>query len=212
MTLLSLLTLTIVMISLALLPSTSVALVVTRSATAGVRQGTWAAAGIVAGDLLFVLIALLGMSALAHTLGPLFVAIKYLAAAYLILFGLTLLRSGTQQTRASNPSVIKLPVMKKGPGAASFLAGLLVTLGDVKAIFFYASLFPALVDVAALQALDMAILLLVTLLAVGGVKLGYALAAQRMAALARNLPMAHRARPLAGYVLLGAGGYLLAKS
>lgn len=206
MTLLSLLALIFVMICLALLPSTSVALVVTRSATAGVRQGLWAAAGIVVGDLLFVLIALLGMSALAHTLGPFFVAIKYAAAGYLILFGLTLLRAGVR-----NPANEPRPRVSQG-SVTSFLAGLLVTLGDVKAIFFYASLFPALVDVGALQAMDIAILLLITLVTVGGVKLGYALVAHRMVALTRSLPLAHRARPLAGCVLIGAGGFLLAKS
>lgn len=205
MTLLSLLTLTFVMICLALLPSTSVALVVTRSATAGARQGLWAAAGIVMGDLLFVLIALLGMSALAQTLGPFFVAIKYLAAGYLILFGLSLLRPG-------NPADDVVPPGRKRRSAGSFLAGLLVTLGDVKAIFFYASLFPALVDVGALQVVDIAILLLITLVAVGGVKLGYALTAHRMVALTRRLPLVRRARPLAGCVLIGAGGFLLAKS
>jgi len=205
MTISALFSLILIMTSLALLPSTSVALVVTRSAAAGVCQGVWAAAGIVVGDLLFVLVALLGMSALAQALGPLFVAIKYLAAGYLILFGLSLLRPGKPVDAAA-------PSGQVGQSAGSFLAGLLVTLGDVKAIFFYASLFPALVDVAALQVSDITVLLLITLITVGGVKMGYALAARRVVALTRNLPLARKARPLAGCVLLGAGTFLLAKS
>jgi len=46
---------------LAAMPSTSVALVVTRSATLGVGNGFSVAAGIVLGDLVFVMLAILGL-------------------------------------------------------------------------------------------------------------------------------------------------------
>lgn len=68
----SLLALFLVMIALAVVPSTSVALVVTRSATRGFQSGAAAAAGIVVGDLIFLGLAMLGMAALAHSLGSIF--------------------------------------------------------------------------------------------------------------------------------------------
>ena len=66
--------------TLAALPSTSVALVITRSATIGVADGIAVASGIVIGDLVFVLLALLGLSVVAENLGSLFMGIKYLGA------------------------------------------------------------------------------------------------------------------------------------
>ena len=50
-----------VMMVLAALPSTSVALVVVRSARLGVAHGLWVAAGIVMADLLFAALALWGI-------------------------------------------------------------------------------------------------------------------------------------------------------
>lgn len=61
-----------IMVTLAAMPSTSVALVVTRAATLGVKNGIAVAAGIVVGDLLFVMLVILGLSALAEALGSFF--------------------------------------------------------------------------------------------------------------------------------------------
>ena len=54
-----------IMVSLAAIPSTSVALVVTRSVTLGVANGVATSLGIVLGDLVFILLAVLGLSAVA---------------------------------------------------------------------------------------------------------------------------------------------------
>lgn len=163
-----------VMIPLAAMPSASVALVVSRSLSAGRASGGFAALGIVAGDLVFVAMALLGAAVLADQLSTWFGMLKYCGAAYLIYLGLKLLRSA--------------PAMAYGQAqhgrtafAKDFLAGLLLTLGDIKAVFFYASLFPALIDVGQLGLLDAIIIAAVTLVAVGGVKLTYVLFASKMA-------------------------------
>ena len=58
-----------IMAALAAIPSTSVALVLTRSATLGLANGIAVATGIVIGDLIFVLLALLGLYFVAGTMG-----------------------------------------------------------------------------------------------------------------------------------------------
>lgn len=205
MTLLDTLTLFIIMVALALLPSSSVALVVTRSCSAGFANGAAAAAGIVTGDLVFVCLSVLGMSALAEVLGGLFLILKYIAAAYLLWFGIGLLKRqppvplSAQATNASSLS-------------ASFFAGFTITLGDVKAIYFYASLFPVFVDLPTITPVDFALILFVTLLAVGGVKLGYALGARKVMSLAGSPKIERRARTVAGGFMIGAGTYLIVKA
>ena len=69
------------------------ALVVARSSTAGFANGSAVAAGIVVGDLVFVCLAVSGMTALAEVMGSSFLVLRYLAGAYLIWFGIGLMRS-----------------------------------------------------------------------------------------------------------------------
>ena len=90
----------IIMVTLAVIPSTSVALVVTRSVTHGISNGVAASLGIVLGDLSFILLVILGLSVVAETMGWLFLIIKYIGASYLIWLGYTLLTSKSKTTIA----------------------------------------------------------------------------------------------------------------
>eukprot|EP00903_Cladosiphon_okamuranus_P004055 g4053.t1 len=122
-----------VMLVLAAIPSASVALVVTRSATHGFSNGIAVALGIVLADLVFVALAILGLGFLAETLGSFFITLRYLGGAYLIWLGIRLLRSpGGMNLSPAGPNRFSL--------FASFTSGFLLTLGDVKAILFYATI------------------------------------------------------------------------
>ncbi|WP_008317072.1 LysE family translocator [Leptolyngbya sp. PCC 6406] len=83
---------------LAAIPSVSVLMVTTRSATLGLSHGVCTALGIVAGDLVFIGIALGGLSLVAHSLGDLAIPIQFLirygGGFYLIVLGVGLIRSG----------------------------------------------------------------------------------------------------------------------
>ena len=193
------------MVALSLVPSASVALVVVRSSTAGFLNGVAVVTGIVVGDLVFVFLAILGMAALADVMGSLFLGLRYLAGVYLIWFGISLLRS--------KPSSLVAASGRSGSTlSASFLSGLILTLGDVKAILFYASLFPAFVDLANINTSDITIVVLVTIVAVGGVKLGYAYSAMRVVSLARGLEKERAVKNTAGGFMVCAGAYLMAKA
>lgn len=195
-----------IMVVLAALPSTSVALVVTRSATLGVANGFSVAAGIVLGDLVFIMLAILGLSFVAETMGGLFMVIKYLGAFYLLWFGFSLLKS------QSNIKIKTNSIRKNGNLITSFLAGLILTLGDVKAIVFYVSLFPMFIDLAALKVTEVLIVILVTVVSVGGVKVLYALFAEKIANLTREQKYENTARKAAGGLMIGAGTYLIIKA
>ncbi|MEX1117349.1 MAG: LysE family translocator [Terrimicrobiaceae bacterium] len=95
-----------IMLALAAMPSASVALVVARSSSLGLRNGIATAGGIVTGDLVFVAIAIMGMSALAMAMGPVFSAFKYVGGAYLIWLGIKLLRSDRRVRVRSLPAKI----------------------------------------------------------------------------------------------------------
>jgi threonine/homoserine/homoserine lactone efflux protein len=177
---------------------------VVRSATLGVRNGIAAAFGIVAGDLIFVALAIAGLAAVAELLGTLFAMLRYLAAAYLIWFGFSLIRSGAKADEPEN-------MCQAGGMGVSFAAGVALTLGDVKAILFYAALFPVFVDVTVLSTFDIGVIGAITLIGVGGVKLAYAVAARAIANASQGFPFRRPMRMAAGTLMIGTGGYLIAK-
>jgi threonine/homoserine/homoserine lactone efflux protein len=193
-----------IMLVLAAVPSASVGLVVTRSATHGLRSGVAASMGIVVADLLFVLLAILGMSALAELLGSFFVVIRILAGGYLIWMGIRLLRATVE-------SGVRVSSTAGSGSATSFAAGFFLTLGDVKAIFFYASLFPAFVDLTQLTLVSGTAILFLTAVSVGSVKMMYAVLARSLVRRVHNHRLQQAGRAVAGGLMVGTGLYLVAK-
>jgi threonine/homoserine/homoserine lactone efflux protein len=196
----------LVMLTLAIIPSSSVALVVTRSVTHGIPNGVSVSLGIVVGDLIFILLAILGLSAVAETMGWLFLIIKYIGASYLIWLGYTLI------TSKSTTTITVEKTNQKGNLVASFLAGLFLTLGDIKAIFFYVSLFPIFVNLEALQLTDLVMVMFVTVVTVGGVKIFYAFIANKIFVMSRWYGLENKAKKAVGSIMIGAGSYLIVKA
>jgi threonine/homoserine/homoserine lactone efflux protein len=187
------------MLILAAIPSVSVMTVTARSATAGFFHGAMTSAGIVVGDIIFILLAILGLTFLSETLGDWFTLVKYLGGAYLVWSGMKYLSSTTISEATANHADVS-PL-------ASFLAGLFITLGDQKAVLFYLGFLPAFVDLAALTVIDAGIIMLITVVAVGGVKLGYACIGDRAAMLA-SCGAFRIVNRIAGTVLIAIGLYL----
>lgn len=191
------------MIVLASIPSISVLAVTTRSATSGFIHGVFTTIGIVLGDIIFIIIAIWGLSFLAETMGNLFVLIKYLGGAYLIWLGISLCMLKSQEVEAEK--VVKSSLL------SSFMTGLLITLADQKAILFYFGFFPAFLDISKISYLDTGIIIAIATLAVGGVKLGYAFMADR-ARLLISSKFRKRINIAAGCVTIAVGVFLVTKS
>lgn len=194
------------MVALAASPSSSVALVVLRSASLGVRSGFATAFGIAVGDLVFVGLAIGGLSAVSQAGGLVFGAFRYLAAGYLIWCGLSLIRSSGKATRVALP-------YEWGGSKFSFVAGAMLTLGDVKAILFYAALFPSFVDVTSVTGVDIVAIAAITVVSVAGTKSIYALVARSSAASAAfsGSRVGRPAKVVGGSLMVGVGGYLMLK-
>jgi threonine/homoserine/homoserine lactone efflux protein len=203
MTLLESITLFGIMVLLAALPSSSVALVVARAATFGPANGIAVGIGIVLGDLLFVALAIAGMSAAAEMFGGFFVVVKVIAGLYLIWLGIRLL------TSSSAPPRVPLESHQGKSLAASLIAGFALTLGDIKAILFYASLLPAFVDLAVISIQEILTIVAITIISVGGVKVAYALLGARLASIAGRNRFTGIYRKTIGSIMIGAGGFLI---
>ena len=152
------------MIVLAAIPSVSVLAVTARAAAFGFSHGMFAALGIVAGDIIFILIAVYGLAFIAEMMGEQFAIIKLLGGAYLIWLGISLWRADARMRSSDSPA--------ESSWSSSFMTGLLITLGDQKAILFYLGFFPAFIDLSNMTPADTLIIIVIAALGVGGAKLG----------------------------------------
>lgn len=197
----SLISLFFTMVLLAALPSTSVLTVVARSLSAGFWHGGVTALGIVMGDIVFILFAVYGLAVLATTLVSVFVVIKCGGSAYLITLGVTLWRTKT--------TAIKINGVEKPSWISSFLTGLLITLGDQKAVLFYIGFLPAFVDLSTLTLTDTGLIIGITIGAVGGVKLAYAYMAGQAQRLLQQPKVHTLINRAAGSAMILTGLYLV---
>lgn len=195
-----------IMFSLAALPSSSVALVVARAVTLGVANGIAVGVGIVLGDLLFVALAIAGLSVAAEMLGGFFVIVKFIGGLYLIWLGTKLL--------TTNSGLLQVPPNMQQPGslATSLIAGFALTLGDIKAILFYVSLFPVFIDLTATGTRDITVIVAITIISVGGVKFVYAVLGAKVASIASRHKFTVLHQKAIGGVMIGTGGYLVFKA
>ncbi|WP_299396190.1 LysE family translocator [Pelagibius sp.] len=136
---------TAAMLVLALTPGPGFLAVVARVMSQGFGAGLAATAGLVLGDLLFLALAILGLSALAAVLGEFFLVVKWLGAAYLVWLGIALWRRDAAAERRP-PDSPRPQASHRG----SLALGFLVTLGNPKVILFYGAFLPTFVDLAVL--------------------------------------------------------------
>lgn len=141
----------------AAIPGPGVTALVARALGSGFRSSLAMSFGIILGDLTFLTAVVLGLAFVAQTFGTVFLIIKWLGAAYLVWLAWTFWTSGI------SPETIEA---RKGRGGlvASFLSGLMLTLGNPKPMIFYLALTPTLVDLHAITLADYGILVGLTVL------------------------------------------------
>ena len=157
----------------ALTPGPAVTAIVARAITDGARPALAVNAGVVTGDLLFFALAAAGMAAAAKSLGEMFALLQWAGAAYLVFQAIVLWRT---QPR------VAIPVAGAGHEThfwRNYGAGLLLMIGHVQVMLFYAALLPAVVDLSQLDMSDFMVIALLLVVVIGGINAGYALLAAR---------------------------------
>ncbi len=182
------------------IPGPGIFAVVSCALGRGFREALALIVGIVIGDLLYFTLAVLGMAALARSLGGFFLIIKLAGAAYLVWLGLKLWRQPPVVMSAAGET----SVPRRGFWR-SLLGGLMVTLSNPKAIAFYAGLLPTFVDLERLAVGEALAMAAIVVLIVGTIPAAYALAAagsRRFLSRPDRLKVMNRA---AGTMMIGTG-------
>jgi threonine/homoserine/homoserine lactone efflux protein len=124
-------------------PGPDTALTVRNTLLGGRRGGGFTAAGVAAGQAIWALATSVGLVALLVASEPVFEAVKWLGAAYLVWLGAHALWSAWRGRGA--PGVAVAASARLSPGTA-FRQGLLSDLGNPKMAVFFSSLLPQFSD------------------------------------------------------------------
>lgn len=138
-------------------PGPVVAALIARAATGGVAAAVPLAAGVAVGDLLWPLLAMLGLGVLAGVMADVMTVLRLVGAAILVWMGVSLVRhaeAAAVRASAGGASERRL---------AGFAAGVSIIAGNPKAILFYLGILPGFFDFARLTPLDIAVICLVSM-------------------------------------------------
>jgi threonine/homoserine/homoserine lactone efflux protein len=204
MTLISILAFSGAMFLLAITPGPGVFATISRALASGFNNASFVVLGIVLGDIVFLLLAIFGLSAIATILGDFFVIVKYLGGFYLLFLGYKILTSKEEKT--------ELNAVEELSWKKNFLTGLLITLSNPKVILFYLGFLPTFVNLQALTLIDILIISSIVTIVLGGVMLAYAYSASNAKKLFKSKESKRKMNVSAGSVMILAGGTLIAKA
>ena len=185
-------------------PGPGIAALVARVIGHGTEGAGAFAAGLTLGDVIWLAVAVLGLSVLAQTFHEIFLVIKYGGAAYLLYLGYKMWTApvAPQEIDADRRVESRMKL---------FFAGLAVTLGNPKVVAFYLALLPNLIDLRLVGLLGFVELAGICVVILAAVFTVYAFAAAR----ARNLFQSPRALRIlnrtGGTVMAGAAAVVVAK-
>ncbi len=188
------------MVILAATPGPGVFASMVKASTAGFTASLYLIGGLALGDIVFLNLALLGLSAIARVLGPFFFLIKIVGGLYLLYMGVMMYKSVGFQTGEKGEN--------SEPRHRTFISGLLVSLGNPKPILFYASVLPTIININEVNIIDACVMMLViasvSFIVVGG----YCYFASLTHKIQMDPALIGRINKTAGVVLMAVGLYV----
>ena len=182
---------------LALSPGPGLAAILSRSLGSGLPAGLAVTTGLVIGDAIFLGIAMIGLSAIANTMGPMFQVVKYAGAAYLVWLGIQAIRAATKP--------VEIQAIPSAPLLKDVGLGLVVTLGNPKPILFYGALLPNFLDLSSVTSGDFTILMAVVVAVSFAVYSGYMLVIEQARSVLNSTRAVKRLNQATGVMLIGSG-------
>jgi threonine/homoserine/homoserine lactone efflux protein len=189
---------------LAATPGPGVFATVARALACGFSHGAFVALGIVAGDLVYLLLAVYGLAAMAQALGEFFILVQYAGGTYLVWLGFRIW--------TTKPVARSITGIRDASWKGNFSSGLLVTLGNPKAILFYLGFLPTFVDLNQLALRDILLIATIITIVLGSVMLTYAYAAGQAGKLLAGGKSGKIINRTAGGIMLATGIFLLFKT
>jgi threonine/homoserine/homoserine lactone efflux protein len=149
----------------AAIPGPGIAAGVGKALGSGFRPAFYFMNGLVLGDLTYLTLAILGLSAIASMFSGFFIVVKFAGAAYLLWLAWSFWNAGIDPQKMTS---------SKGKGFwSSFITGYSVTMSNPKPIIFYMALLPSVVDLASVSFQDYLVLMVLTIMVLYAVVIPY---------------------------------------
>lgn len=203
MTLLTLLAFSGAMFLFAASPGPGLFAIIASGLSSHIKSTSFLVFGMVLGDIIFLLLAIFGLSAIASILGEFFIIIKYVGGAYLLYLGYKILTAKVEDTDIKKNEELSL--------SKNFTAGLFISLSNPKVILFYLGFLPTFIDLATLTAYDIVLITTLVTVILTTVLLAYAYSANKARKLFKKKSAKKRMNFISGSVMITAGGALIAK-
>ncbi len=184
-------------------PGPSIAALVARVLTRGVRDVLPFLAAMWIGEAIWLSLAVFGLAVVAQTFHLAFAAIKWAGIAYLLWLAWKMWTAPVAASDAALPA--------RDSSWKLFLAGMAVTLGNPKIMVFYLALLPTIVDLQAVTMLGWAELTLTMALVLVAVDLGWAFAAGGARRLLRSPRAVRFANRASATAMAGAAAAIAAR-
>jgi threonine/homoserine/homoserine lactone efflux protein len=169
-----------------------------RSLSGGFQAAWPLAMGVAIGDIVWPLVAVLGVSWLVSEFAGFMELLKWVAVIVFLAMGVGLIRNADHALSAN--SRLTRPGMWAG-----FLAGLAVIIGNPKAVLFYMGVLPGFFDLSRVTAIDMAVICMLSFVVPLGGNLLLAASVDRVRGLLKSPAALRRMNTIAGWLLIGVG-------
>ena len=196
---------TLAMTILAVTPGPGVFASVAQALSGGFRSAWNVIAGIIIGDILFLMLAIFGLSAVAKVLGEFFFIVRLIGGAYLIWLGYKMWTTQPLAFTANHKA-------NQRNGWQRFLGGLFITLGNPKVILFYVGFLPTFIDLNHLKHVDILVVASIVTLVLAGVMGCYTFMAGRARLIFTSQRAARNLNRTAGTVMIGTGLVIATRS
>lgn len=157
-------------------------------------------AGMVLGNAVWLIVATLGLAALALRFEAVFIAVKWLGIAYLLFVAWKLWTKDTLQNEI-------IPVSERSVGRG-VLTGSFLTLSNPKAVIFFGAVLPHAFDMSALTLSEIGLIMTLGIGIDLAIQLGYLTAASKIRNTVRSPKAMRRVNRTSAGLLAGCAGWL----
>ncbi|MCG9576533.1 LysE family translocator [Vibrio tubiashii] len=194
----------IAMLIFSVTPGPGVFAIVARAMVSGARNCIALSAGMVVSDVIYFLLACFGLAAIAENWATLFVAIRYVGAAYLIYLGYKMIKALPQASEALEQGA----EINKQSSLSGFVQGFLISASNPKVILFYISFLPTFMDLTSLSSQDITLAVVLTMVALMTGLMSVAIGAGRLTKVIKTPKAQQKLNRGAGGIMIAAGTYL----
>ena len=157
--------------------------------------------GMAISDIIYLILATFGLSAIAENYGGLFTAIRFAGATYLLYLG-------WKMWTADIDTHLEKSKSKTKGWLSGFMQGFLISASNPKVILFYIAFLPTFIDLSTLAHQDIIMLSVITLFALVAGLMLVSIAASSVRQYLKSERAVKRLNQTAGSIMIGAGLFL----